>query len=118
MTKRAVEVDTMLKSNAWCQVKVQLHHKNAQQFQGGLVFKAHRLCVSLDARRESNKQERKKDEEFNDEEGRGGRHDVEVHRLISVQTRLKLTDLVPRDPHVNFRIVRCRARGELQSVRV
>jgi len=34
-----------------------------QRFIGGLVFKAHRLCVSLISRLESNKEE---------EEGRGG----------------------------------------------
>jgi len=28
-----------------------------QRFRGGLVFKAHRLCVSLNSRLESNKEE-------------------------------------------------------------
>ena len=32
-----------------------------QRFRGGLVFKAHRLCVSLNSRLESNKEEKKKD---------------------------------------------------------
>jgi len=32
-----------------------------QQFRGGLVFKAHRLCVSLNSRLESNKEEEKVD---------------------------------------------------------
>jgi len=35
----------------------QLLHSNVQQFRGGLVFKAHRLCVSLNSRLESNKEE-------------------------------------------------------------
>ena len=30
---------------------------NVQRFRGGLVFKAHRLCVSLNSRLESNSQE-------------------------------------------------------------
>ena len=30
-----------------------------QRFRGGLVFKAHRLCVSLNSRLESNKEEEK-----------------------------------------------------------
>ena len=31
--------------------------KNVQRFRGGLVFKARRICVSLNSRRESNKEE-------------------------------------------------------------
>jgi len=31
-----------------------------KRFRGGLVFKAHRLCVSLDSRLESNKEEEEK----------------------------------------------------------
>ena len=31
--------------------------RNAKRFRGGLVFKANRLCVSLDSRLESNKEE-------------------------------------------------------------
>jgi len=34
-----------------------LLHRNAQRFRGGLVFKAHRLCVSLNSRLESNNEE-------------------------------------------------------------
>jgi len=34
-----------------------LHHRSVQRFRGGLVFKAHRLCVSLNSRLESNKEE-------------------------------------------------------------
>ena len=34
-------------------------YRNVQRFRGGLVFKAHRLCVSLNSRRESNKEEEK-----------------------------------------------------------
>jgi len=37
--------------------KQQLLHKNVQRFRGGLVFKAYRLCVSLNSRRESNEEE-------------------------------------------------------------
>ena len=35
----------------------QLLHINVQRFRGGLVFKAHRICVSLNSRLESNKEE-------------------------------------------------------------
>jgi len=40
----------------------QLLHRNVQRFRDGLVFKAHRLCASLNSRLESNKE---------DEEGEG-----------------------------------------------
>ena len=33
--------------------------RNVNRFRGGLVFKAHRLCVSLNSRIESNKEEKK-----------------------------------------------------------
>ena len=33
------------------------HIGHVQRFRGGLVFKAHRLCVSLNSRLESNKEE-------------------------------------------------------------
>jgi len=33
--------------------------RDVQRFRGGLVFKAHRLCVSLNSRLESNKTEEK-----------------------------------------------------------
>jgi len=36
-----------------------LLHRNVQRFRGGLVVKAVRLCVSLNSRRESNKEERR-----------------------------------------------------------
>jgi len=32
-------------------------HRNVQRFRGGLAFKAHRLCISLNSRRESNNEE-------------------------------------------------------------
>ena len=35
-----------------------LLHRNVQRFRGGLVFKAHRRCVSLNSRLESNKEEK------------------------------------------------------------
>jgi len=38
-------------------ISEQLRHRNVQRFRGGLVFKAHRLCVSLNSRLESNKEE-------------------------------------------------------------
>jgi len=34
-----------------------LLHRNVQRFRGGLVFKDHRLCVSLNSRLESNEEE-------------------------------------------------------------
>ena len=40
-------------STAW----TKLLHRNAKRFRGGLVFKAHRLCVSLNSRLETNKEE-------------------------------------------------------------
>ena len=36
---------------------------NVQRFRGGLVFEAHRLCVSLNSRLESNKEEERSAEE-------------------------------------------------------
>jgi len=41
-------------------VTPQLLHRNVQRFRGGLVFKAHGLCVSLNYRLESNKEEEEK----------------------------------------------------------
>jgi len=46
----------------------QLLYRNVQRFRGGLVFKGHRLCVSLNSRLESNKEE-KSDETFLREQG-------------------------------------------------
>ena len=37
--------------------------RNADRVRGGLVFKAHRLCVSLNSRLESNKEEEEEEEE-------------------------------------------------------
>ena len=37
----------------------QVLHRNVQRFRGGLVFKAHRLCVSLNSRLKSSKEEEK-----------------------------------------------------------
>ena len=37
--------------------ETELLHRNVQRFRGGRVFKAHRLCVSLNSRLESNKEE-------------------------------------------------------------
>ena len=38
-------------------IREQLLDRNVQRFRGGLAFKAHRLCVSLNSRLESNKEE-------------------------------------------------------------
>ena len=37
-------------------------HRNVQRFRGGLVYQAHRLCVSLNARLERNEEEKNKTE--------------------------------------------------------
>ena len=39
----------------------ELLHRTVQRFRGGIVFKAHRLCVSLNSRMESNQKEEKKE---------------------------------------------------------
>jgi len=41
-------------------VLTRLLHRSVQRFRGGLVFKAHILCVSLNSRLESNQEEEKK----------------------------------------------------------
>ena len=41
-------------------ISEQLLHINVQRLRGGLVFKAHRLCASLNSRLESNKPEEEK----------------------------------------------------------
>ena len=33
-------------SPAWPQVRIQLLHRSVQQFRGGLVFKAHTVCIT------------------------------------------------------------------------
>ena len=38
-------------------LRVEGVHRNVPRFRGGLVFKAHRLCVSLNSRLERNKKE-------------------------------------------------------------
>ena len=47
-----------VKNMASVQLLEQLLHRNVQRHRGGLVFKAHRLCASLNSRLESNKEER------------------------------------------------------------
>jgi len=37
-------------------------NRNVQRFRGGLVFKAHRLCVSLNSRLESKKEEEEREQ--------------------------------------------------------
>ena len=44
------------------EAQVQLLHRNVQWFRGGLVFKAHRLCVSLYSRLESTKEEEQQED--------------------------------------------------------
>ena len=39
-------------------------HRNVQRFRGGLVFKAQRLCVSLNSRLESNEEEEEEEEKY------------------------------------------------------
>jgi len=60
-------------------------HRNVQRFRGGLVFKAHRLCVSLNSRRESNNQKKKDGVAGSGEGVCGARrvccHSVEHHLL-------------------------------------
>jgi len=41
----------------------ELLHRNVQRFRGGLVFKAHGLCVSLNTGLESNEEEEEEEEE-------------------------------------------------------
>ena len=41
-------------------ISEQLLHINVQRFRGGIVFKAHRLCVSLNSWLESNKEKEEK----------------------------------------------------------
>jgi len=52
-------------------IREQLLLGNVQRFRGGLVFKAHRLCVSLNSRLET-----KKEEEKNCEDDQGSGLDV------------------------------------------
>ena len=49
--------NTHLEGSRTLCVPQQLLHINVQRFQGGLVLEAHRLCVSLNSRLESNKEE-------------------------------------------------------------
>ena len=42
----------------WREGHAQQLHRNVQRFRGGPVFKAHRRCVSLNSRLESNKERR------------------------------------------------------------
>ena len=44
-------------STHWQVICEQLLHRTVQRIRGGLVFKAHRLCVSLHSRLESHKEE-------------------------------------------------------------
>ena len=49
-------------SNSRCQPIIQLLYRDVQQFRGGLVVKAHRLCVSRNSRLESSKEEEEEEE--------------------------------------------------------
>jgi len=57
-----------------------------QRFRGGLVFKAHRLCVSLNSRLESNKEE---------EEVPGGERAQELQCHISAIEKSNRNPLLP-----------------------
>ena len=60
-----------------------------QRFRGGLVFKAHRLCVSLNSRLESNKEER---EEWSD--GVEERADIVQHFEPSLDALSLRSDVI------------------------
>ena len=47
-------------ADSWTRLGILLDQVNVQRFRGGLVFQAHRLCVSLNSRLESNKEEEKR----------------------------------------------------------
>jgi len=52
--------DNLFAFLANCIKEVQVLNRNVQRFRGGLAFKAHRLCVSLNSRLESNKEEERR----------------------------------------------------------
>jgi len=68
---------------------------NVQRFRGGLVFKAHILCVSLISRLESNKEE----EEEDTASGRHGPWQAEYRGISLIRNRL------PQDPTVGLCLV-------------
>ena len=62
-------------------VREQLLHRNVQRLQGGLVLKAHRLCVSLNSRLECNKKRR----EVRDRQWRGRRKECSGRRTARAE---------------------------------
>ena len=54
--------NSLSSSLEWAPIQEQLPRRNVKRFRGGLVFKAHRLCVSLNFRPESTKKEQKKND--------------------------------------------------------
>jgi len=68
----------------------QLLHRNVQRFRGGLVSKAHRLFVSLNSRRESNKKKKRRGAPLVLDAGGSQRH-VRLGGLAS-----KLSSLLPK----------------------
>ena len=64
-----------------------LLHRNVQWFRGGLVFKAHRLCVSLNSRLGSNKEEEKTGEAPQDMSGLGSHRSIQGYLAHKKQRR-------------------------------
>ena len=60
----------------------QLLHRNVQRFRGGLVFKPHRLCVSLNSRLESNKEEADSRVDHSTPSASGAAHCARKRRLV------------------------------------
>ena len=75
-------------------ISEQLLHINVQRFRGGLVFKAHRLCVSLNSRLESNKEE-----EPDDDIGRG-MHEGDARDRLFVSHQIRHRPCLPPVPHL------------------
>ena len=61
-------------------------HRNVQRFRGGLVFKAHRLCVSLNSRLGSNKEEA---EQLWHGIAKSGPHSVLLFFFITLKPRVE-----------------------------
>ena len=68
----------------------QLPHKNVQRFRGGLVFKAHRLCVSLNSRLESK----------NKAEARG-----RAVRSVRIETTIEVGAIAPAEEGSYSRVI-------------
>ena len=64
-------------------------HRNVQRFRGGLVFKAHRLCVSPNSRLESNKEEKKSRDDLGALFGREERRFLLPYLIVLFRTKNK-----------------------------